>query len=324
MEIELLHIYGPYSSNITGITVLVDLLMPPKKCPLNCITCPLGATKISDHEIPLSISTTRIVEELSEALSAFKKSSASLDAIYIWGFGDPLVLSSVSSALRVLGDFIRNNLPSSKILLYTSIVNVGKTLKYSREIEDYVDIILVPYLWYGEDKVFLGWNSRYNLNSSLEALKVANAHLRCKIIPVVYTFKVGSLLYPDPQHLAETIAHLRSARLEEVIVKRVDRPSSRQGVKTVSKSYVKRVEEELVNAGFKVRVEEISMPGKRVVWRNTITSLYNYLLRLPLKHSEIVSLYGDLGVEALSNLVAKNLVIKIPWNGNIYYKSLII
>jgi len=199
---------------------------------------------------------------------------------------------------------------------------VGKILKYSREIEDYVDIVLVPYLWYGEDKVFLGWNPRYNLNSSLEALRAASTHLRGKIIPIIYAFKVRGLLYPDTQHLAETIAYLRNVRLEEVIVKSVDRPSSGQGVMAVSKSHVKRVKEELVNAGFKVEAEEISMPGKKIMWGNTIISLYNYLLRLPLKHSEIVSLYGDLGVEALNNLIARNLVVKIPWNRSIYYKSL--
>ena len=104
----------------------------------------------------------------------------------------------------------------------------------------------------------------------------------------------------------------------------MDRPPKGLTLKPVSKSYIEKVKEELLNAGFKVEVEETLTPTKRVTWRNTITALYNYIVRIPLKHSEIVGLYGDLGVEALDNLIAKNLAIKIPWSGNIYYKGVVV
>jgi hypothetical protein len=62
---------------------------------------------------------------------------------------------------------------------------------------------------------------------------------------------------------------------------------------------------------------------RRIAWRNTITALYNYIVRIPLKYSEIKEMYGDLGVEALNNLIAKNLAVRRAWSGNIYFKGLV-
>jgi wyosine [tRNA(Phe)-imidazoG37] synthetase (radical SAM superfamily) len=321
--IELLHIYGPYYSNVTGNAVFVDLLKPPKKCPLDCITCPLGSTRVSESEIAQGANIDRVISELDEAINAFKKNSLSLNTIYIWGSGDPMVLSNIDEALATLGNYIRSHTSNTNTFLHTSMVSVGKLVKRSRNVEEYIDKVFVPYLWYGEDKTALGWSLGHNLNMSLEVLRNANTILKGKIVVEVHVFRIGNTLYPDPQHLAEVVAHLKSTRSEEVVVKNVERPSNRWAVKPAPPSYLEKVKEELLSAGFRVIIEELKAPPKKVLWRNTITSLYNYLLRMPLKYTEILGLYGDLGIEALNNLVSRNLAIKIPWSGSIFYKCVL-
>jgi wyosine [tRNA(Phe)-imidazoG37] synthetase (radical SAM superfamily) len=323
VNIELMHIYGPYSSSVYGNVVLVDSLMPPKKCPLDCVSCPLGATRIFNRELTLRLNSTRVISELSEAYSAFSKSSLDIDAIYVWGFGDSLVPSNIVNLLREIRDFTRDIGAESRILVHTSMISAGKILKYSGDIGSYVDKVIVPYLWYGEDKAYLGWNQEYNFNQQLDVFKSVSTLLSDRIAVELHVFRLSSSLYPDMTQLAETVAQLRSLSVEEVVVKCVDRPSTGKAVKSAPKSYVEKVKEELVNAGFEVKLEVISAPLKTVVWRNTITALYNFLVRMPLKHAEIVGIYGPLGLEALNNLVAKKLVVKEPWSGSLYYRGVV-
>jgi len=324
VSIELLHVYGPYFSSVYGNVVLVDPLMPPKKCPLDCISCPLGATRIFNRELTLRLNTTRIIGELSEAYSAFSRSSLNLGAIYVWGSGDPLTLSSIISVLEAIYNFTCEAGRENRILVHASIVNMDKVVKYSREIEKYVDRVIVPFLWYGEDRIFLGWNQEYSFSRQLEVFKNATTLLKDKITVELHVFKIKNSLYPDTAQLAETTAYLRNLNIEELIVKCVDRPSTSQAVKSVPRSYIEKIKEELTSTGFKVSIEELSAPAKVVVWRNTIIALYNYLIRIPLKYGEIASIYGPLGVEALNNLVAKKLVVKEPWSGSIYYRGVVI
>jgi len=322
MNIQLLHVYGFYFSNIIGNVVLADPLLPPKKCPLDCISCPLGVTKRFEREVEQRVDVNSIISELQEIVEVFKQIFLNIDAIYMWGFGDPLVLSNLNSVVKAVSQFVNDRGLKTKILLHASSVNIGRLVKH-REILDYVDDVIIPYMWYGEDKVSLGWNLEHNFNLFLEMMKSVNMLNKNKITVELHVFRIGDLIYPDQHHLAETIAHLRNTKIENIVIKRVDRPSEGHVLKPAPEGYVNRVKEELINSGFRVSVDVFTPIKRRIAWRNTITALYNYIVRIPLKYSEIKEMYGDLGVEALNNLIAKNLAVRRAWSGNIYFKGLV-
>jgi len=322
MNIQLLHVYGFYSSNISGSVVLVDPLLPPKKCPLDCISCPLGVTKRFEREVEQRVNVDSLISELQEVIEAFKRASLNVNTVYIWGFGDPLVLNNVESTLKAVEHFISNYGLKTKIHLHASSVNIDKLAKYKKILE-YVDMVIVPYMWYGEDKVSLGWNIEHSFNLVLEKMKHISVLNRDKIAIELHIFRIADLTYPDQSHLAETITHLRNTRIENVVVKRVDRPSEGHVLKPASESYIIKVEEELINAGFKVNVDVFTPIKRRIAWKSTIIGLYNYIARIPLKYSEIRDMYGDLGVEALHNLIGKKLAVRISWGGSIYFKGLV-
>ncbi|MEM1617956.1 MAG: hypothetical protein QXE77_00125 [Desulfurococcaceae archaeon] len=308
--------YGAYVSNLHGCTVMLDPLLPPKKCPVDCVICPLGGTKI--HLNKLS-TPSPLVSKLLKDLEENKPRNVRINTVMIWGFGDPLLIENVDDVISKVAGLLRDEGIDAKIVLHSSLV-------YARSVEKIlstVSSINVPYIWYGEDRRALGWVTSRSFADYLESLKHLSKLEKGKIVPELFIFRIGSEHYPSLDHLSETLVHLSRAGFEEVVVKPAERPSPGHSIKPPSPSYIEKVVEELESKGIRAVPETTLIPESPFEWNNVYTSLYNHVLRIALRYEEVKFTYGDLGVIALNNLISRRKIVLIHWGGTTFYKAII-
>ena len=303
------HTYGVYLSNTIDKALLLDLLLPPKKCPLDCVICPLGATSHFSVEGLKPPPPPKLLEDA--------KSNGPQDTVLqetlVWGFGDPLLLEDLDVVLKGLKEA-----GIARIYVHTS----GLRAKQVEKILGVADRVLIPYLWYGEEKHALGWAPDKSFSAFLELLRELVSKSSGKIQLELYVFRLGISTYPSLEHLDEAIARLAAIRIEEIVVKPVERPSPGRNIKPPAPRYVDALAEELENRGFNTRIEHAKLPNSPFKWRRVVVSLYNHILRIPLSTDEIRAYYGNLGVIALNNLVSEKKVARVSWGKKLFYKGI--
>ncbi|MCC6054548.1 MAG: hypothetical protein LM589_04475 [Thermosphaera sp.] len=326
MDFKIDYFYGLYPSSVYGNLILVDPLLPPRKCPLKCISCPLPGVLDEDKYLPKEGLLVSINEVLDNIESLFPETNE-IDGLLLWGFGDPMLLGNLGDFILALKTLLARLGVGRKILIHTSLVSLHRECTIGlnnpicsnyKKLIDYVDVVITPFLWYVVDKQAFGWPKGLNLSSYLETIKSIQAEKQGKIVLEIHVFRLHDELFPSPAYLDELLVHLKYLELKEVILKPIDRPTRGSRVKQPSRSQVERISEYLSNEGFRVLVEYFSKPPV-ATWRNTARVLYNQLIRFPLRYSEVKLLYGDLGVIALDNLVSRNLAVKVTWGGEVFY-----
>lgn len=318
-EFEVEHFYGIYSSGVYGKLLLIDPLLPPKKCYVDCITCPLRGGRAGETP-PATSQPSQILSNVEERLPT----GIELNGILVWGFGDPLKLVNIQEVLFSLRVFLSSRNIGRKLYVHTSLLGLlrylgEKVQERTKFILEQVDGLITPFLWYGAEKYLLGWPRERSYSEYLELLRKVFESCRGKLIVELHLFKVHENSYPERFHIDETAAALRHIKAETLILKPVDRPPANPYVKPLPESYVERVRELFIEEGFKVNVDEYEPPSTPPQWRRTAIVLYNHILRTPLKYAEIKAVYGDLGIIALNNLLSKNLVSRTAWSGDVYF-----
>lgn len=308
--------YGVYVSNLYGETLLLDPLLPPKKCPLDCVICPLGKTR---HVLGSQVIRSPRAERVYKDVEENKPIGLEPNSILIWGSGDPLVLEDTGDLLEKFRSMLQEHGVKSKLIVHSSLVRALPLEKILAA----VDVLVVPYLWYGDDKHVLGWPIDLSFSTYMDILKHAARQQRGKVVLELYVFKLGTQLFPSLEHLDEAMVNIDRLGFESVIVKPVDRPSMDHLVKPTPESHVKLLLDKLAEKGFEVAIEKPQQPNSPLNWNRVIDRLYNHLLRLPLSYDEVRSIYGDLGITALSNLVERKKVVRVHWGGKIYYKAIL-
>lgn len=310
------HTYGVHTSSLYGGTILLDPLLPPKKCPLDCVICPLGETRSRLDKLDLP---TPSVDKVLGDLEENKPLNANLEALLIWGFGDPLLLEDVDGFTSRVVASLRNKGMNAKVLVHSSLIRV----KVAEKLLNTIDVLVIPYLWYGEGKQALGWTTSKSFIEYLEALKYLNKLEKGKIVPELYVFRIGSEHYPSLEHLNEALVHLNRTGFENTVIKPLDRPSPGRTTKPSTPGYIRTLVEKLEERGIRVVIETSLLPRSPFEWKKVSTRIYNHTLRIPLRYDEIKSIYGDLGVIALNNMISRKEIVLIHWGGRIFYKAVI-
>ncbi|MEM1612264.1 MAG: hypothetical protein QXH02_02800 [Desulfurococcaceae archaeon] len=318
-EVKVEHFYGIYPSSVYGNLLLVDPLLPPRKCYVDCITCPLRRDRVTEASLTAS-QPSQILGNIEERLPT----GVELNGVLLWGSGDPLQLVNIHEILLSLRAFLSSRGIGRKLYVHTSLLGLlkcseGSAQERARFVLEQVDVLLIPFLWYGAEKYLLGWPRERSFSEYLELLRKTFESNRDKLIIELHLFKVHENYYPEHFHIDETVAVLRYIKAEALVLKPVDRPPASPHVKPLPESRVKRVCEFFVEEGFKVNIDRYEPPSTPPRWQKTATVLYNHLLRIPSKYVEIKAMYGDLGIIALNNLLSKNMVSRIPWSGDIYF-----
>lgn len=310
------HTYGVYRSSLYGRVLLVDPLMPPRKCPLDCVVCPLGRPQRLTGESRLQgPPAAKIFKDLEENMPK----GLDPDSLMIWGFGDPLLLNNIVETLKELTHLMREIGLDARILIHTSLLQGGLL----EGVSSVVDSLLIPYLWYGDDKQVLGWPPSKQFSAYIELLKHYNKLHEGLVKVELYVFRLGSTHYPSADQLDEALLYITRAGIENIVVKPLDRPPSSYTAKPPIQSYVDMVVEKLTESGIKSAVESSLQFDEPLEWNKVAARLFNQLLRMPLTYDEIRSIYGELGVLALSNMVSRGKVTLIHWGGKLFYRATI-
>lgn len=320
-EIEVEYFYGIYPSSAYGKLLLIDPLLPPKKCCVDCVTCSLRWSQATEApSTTVQVQPSWILSNVEERLPT----GVELDGALLWGFGDPLQLVNIHEILLSLRAFLSSHSIGRKLYVHTSLLGLLKCFRERAQecakfVLEQVDGLIIPFLWYGAEKYLLGWPRDRSFSEYLELLRKVFEGYRDKLIVELHLFKVHENFYPERFHIDETAAVLRHVKAEALILKPIDRPPVSPHVKPLPESYVERVRELFIEEGFKVNVDRYALPSTFPQWRKTAIVLYNHILRIPLKYIEIKAVYGDLGIIALNNLLSKNLSSRIAWSSDIYF-----
>ena len=304
--------------------LLIDPLLPPKRCFAECITCSLKTSEARKPQLFTQTNVNNIISSLEERAPKGIK----VNGVLVWGCGDPLTLVNIYEVTLSLRAFMGSHDMGRKLYLHTSLL--GLLNAYSRSTEgslrrniefliQQVDAFVVPFLWYGHERFLLGWPQDKNFSQYLELLKSVAKDHEDKLLMEIHVFKVAENIYPERVHLDEVVTSLRHIKVETLVLKPIDRPSPSPRVKPVADTYVERVRSYLSDEGFSVHVDKMALPTAPPQWNKVANVLYNQLLRMPLKYLEVKSIYGDLGIIALNNLLSKNLVSRITWSGEVYF-----
>lgn len=314
MREYLSHFYGIIVDRFSGVLSLIDPLLPPKRCTLDCEICPLGRGEVVERGSAYEVDIINFKGALASRLSTLLESDGAL----IWGMGDPLLINNIGEVVREMRRLFEERGSDKKLIIHTSGPTLSRAIK--GDWVDKLDEIRVPFLWY--DDIFLaGWNEGIEISGYYELLRLFNRQYPGKIVIELYAYRAGHRIAPLLEELDSLAGRLRAAGVERVRVTTVERPSSNEKARPAPPGYLNMIAERLGEEGLLVEPHR-AMGARMPEVREKLKVLYNQLLRIPLSTSEVLELYGNDGMIALNNLIERGKASKIPWEGRIFYRAI--
>lgn len=311
-------VYGPHTSSCYGKVLYVDPLLFPKKCPYNCIFCPLGRTVIKTIKPSIHVNIDQIISDLGEF---FKENTVRLDRIIIWGFGDPTLNYQLPAIVKRIYGFIKKEKLDIPIVVKTSGVTLSEkwVLPLYELVEEVIIQLSVPgNLW----RVYHDPVKDIRFNDLIKKISIIDKRYKKKLCIELVLFKLERFKNFDKEVILELKTAYKRMGIRKIYITTLDRPSIELKVKPVHGRILMKINKEFMDEGFKTipcNVEEKKIT-KILVSSNQNKWLYNHISRFPLNITEIINIYGDQGISFLDQLNNKNIVEKIAWENRIYFK----
>ncbi|QOR94194.1 radical SAM protein [Thermosphaera chiliense] len=315
MKLSIDYAYGVHPSRCFGLTLGLDILLPPKKCPLDCSWCPLGKTvdrtrTAKEQEVNLG----KIVEELKEL---YEYIGTLARKVYVWGFGDPLLNRRISEAVKA----VRAESQADKVIIHTSGLLLPQY--YSSGLFEDVDEFVIPFEWASEIRLEFGWEPAVSITTFLEILSEFNRRYPGKLGLEITVFKFAGSLTPSTESLREIAKQARRVGAERIYLKTINRFVSEK-IHSVNPRLISEYAEILEENGIKPVVCYGSVNFEPGIQKHGLIRLvYNHILRKPLSFRELRSIYGDNGVISAENLVTMKKAVKTAWEKEVYYRGVI-
>ncbi len=323
---KILYSIGPYPSRRVGdYIVIVDPVGFPKKCPYNCIYCPIGETIIKTNQPNALINYNTILRDFENIID---KIGCHPKAILLYGSGDPWL----NPWLPLIVNGIRKILAEKECRSELWAVTTGFLLNrpWALNVLENIDKIYLKLdTISGEEYTFINdpveGLSPWKLKEILNDLKKKSL-LRNIVLDITLIEYNGENNYRS--HLIDEIfAYANMVRIENIIIKTINRPPRTKGVKPVSTKVLRKVGEKAIEEGLNPLIVT-----NEVIYQNYprkinvgVEEIYNYLLRRPMSIIELSRSFSQPIHTVVSKLLVleKNrLVDKIPWRNKIFYKSL--
>lgn len=308
------YFYGVHPSKCFGYVVNIDPVLPPRKCPLNCFHCVLPGGEVVPRDYSVKIDLVHfhtVLEENRDVLLGIPR-------VRLWGFGDPLLVENIYDVARYIRTYIENHGGSSKVLLHSSGVTLGRALKTG--IVNAVDELSVSFPWCSGDPEHMGLPSHITLGGLIDSLKLFPS--KDKLVLELLVVKLRNHVYPDPLSLEELASCLSRTGAWRIRVRTLHRPPANEELKPVSSSILKTIGDRLIREGFEVltcNMELTRLSG--VEFTNLQKVVYNHLLRQPLSTNEILMTYGEDGLIVVDNMVSKQWVARRVWENKVFYRA---
>jgi len=315
LKIGIEYVYGVHPSRCFGLTIGLDVLLPPKKCPLDCAWCPLGKT-VDKTRTPIgqAPNLSKIIEELREL---YEQNPLIAKKIYVWGFGDPLLIGKMPDVVATLE---AENL-ADKVIVHTS--GLLLPLHLSSRLFDQVDEVVIPFEWTSETRIGFGWEQTVSVSTFLQILADFNKKYPGKIGLEITVFKFASSLTPSLDSLREIVNQAGRVGVEKVYLKTVNRHVNDR-IRSVSPGLIAEYAQIFEDNGIKpVICAESTNFEVGVRKQGLIRLVYNHILRKPLSFRELKTIYGDNGVISAENLVSMKKAVKTTWEREVYYRGVI-
>ncbi len=309
-------IYGVHPSRCLGLSLGIDPLLPPKKCPYNCIYCPIGYTVNKTIDPKIYVSVERVNKELSEFIDA---NGCVFENVMIWGSGDPLLNYQTPLIIGRVKDVLREYNCESIISIRTT--GYLLSMEWAIPLYSLVDYVIIPLDAAGDARRFINEPlDKARLSILINIIKEIPEEYRKKIFFEINLLRIDTFRNTDPSLLDELSAYIEKTHVDKILLKTINRPSWRRGVKPVRGKLFERVREYLEEKGFTIRTC-ISREYKHIVLSGNVEELlFNHLLRKPLSTEEIRSIYGTIGVLFAEKLVKENIAEKIPWGTKLFFR----
>ncbi|RLG81197.1 MAG: radical SAM protein [Thermoprotei archaeon] len=315
MKIELKTVYGPHPSRCFGLSLGIDPLMPPKRCPYDCIYCPLGRTVIRTTQPSLLVKPESVLNDLKKFI---EENGIVFEAITIWGLGDPLLNYNIALLVNSVREVLREYECNVPIIVRTTGFNIGSS--WIKPLLPLVDYIVIPVdLPSTLRKIYINPAPNLKFTDIVSSVRSIDKAYRDKFIVEVNLFRFENFTNATAIILNELIADIKSLHIDKVLIKTVNRVPKDRRVKPVRGKLINKVVEGFTEEGFSVDMCKDRNYGK-ITLVNIELGLINHLARKPLKTSEIHYLYGPRGVALAEDLVRRGLAEKINWEKAVYFR----
>jgi len=314
-EYQVKTVYGPHPTPCYGNAVVVDSLLPPKKCPYNCVFCPLGETVIKTNKPGVYASVERVAGDFEEFL---KDNGVVFEKVLVWGFGDPLLNYQLPAILNSIKSILVEKNINAQLVVKTTGLNMGENWVFPLyEIADEIVVPLStpPSLW----KVYSKPVEKYAFEKLIEKLASIDKRYRAKMSAELVVFKINSSGNFEEEVLHELVSVYSRIGFSKVYVTTLDRPAH-HGVKPVNQKVLEKIASKLIDEGLKAHVCSKKLVSSQVKI-TTLKWLFNHVLRMPLSTMEVLGIYGEWGLAVLNQMVKNNLVSKISWEGQVFFKA---
>ncbi len=319
MRIE--YAVGPYPSRrARGYIVIVDPVGPVKKCPYDCVYCPLGETVKKTLKPAALTPPNTIIESyrrlLDEIGDGFK-------AVLIDGLGDPLLNMFIDDIARAIRRENRERGLDVELWIKTTFTPIAySTSKADLTLYDRVYIILDT--GSREDYELINNPLEYiRLNQLARAIRENKLPSFTAEVTLVNIGGEGNWRRESYELLATLLSR---SGLHRVIIKTINRPPRSKDVKPAPRRALEKAGEYLGERGFNIEILYGWSPGRYS--RSIIpgkTHLYNLVLRRPLTLLELRMIYGfpvnDIA-EVIDYLRARMLIEQITWRTHVFYRGI--
>jgi len=308
-------VYGPHPDQCYGGVLYIDPLLPPKKCPLDCVFCPLGRTVIKTAAPHLYVGVDKITDDIIEYLS---ENGRTFENIVVWGFGDPLLNYQLPAIVSSIKNLVKAHGIEAKILVKTSGFNL--TLSWIHPIYELVDEIILQLsvpasLW----RLYTNPPQHLSFKELVNKLQHLDKRYKRKISAELVVFRVDNESNFEEAVILELTSVYKRVGVAKVYVTTIERPASHD-VKPVQNKILERVAFKLSEEGILAQVCSRS-PSSGSVRVNVSKWMYNHLLRIPLNTGEIIKIYGSTGLHTLEQMVKDNIVDTINWEKHVFFKA---
>ena len=309
-------IYGPHPSRCWGYSLGIDPLMPPRKCPYNCIYCPIIPWYFKKTLQPqLYVSPERISQELDEFIQL---NGCVYNTIMIWGMGDPLLNFQTPLIIEKVKTISSNYGCSERVVLRTTGYLLAE--KWVEPIFRTTDYILIPLDVVGEPrKLLVDPLDKASIYSLRKIMRSLPKYAKRKIYAEINMFRNEWFNPGESRYLLELAATLKSIGINKVFLKTINRPGRSRDIKPLRGKLLDKARRILEEEGIDVKMCG-SIPEQNIILAGDVEeSIYNHVLRKPLSVKETIKVYGNEGVVYAERLVEQGRLEKINWSSEIYF-----
>lgn len=310
-------VYGPHPSRCFGLSLGVDVLNPPKRCPYNCIYCPMGRTSIKTVKPTMIIGIDAVKRDLEEFIQV---NGCVFENILVWGYGDPLLNYYTPLVIKGIKEILNEYGCEAGIRIKTTGFSLGE--KWAMPLLDIVDEVIIPLDAAGEVRQVINDPlESVKINLLIKSLRNMPRIYRKKIVFEINLLKTNGIRNTDPPVLDELISYIGLTGATRIYLKTVNRPSWKQSIKPVRGKLFIRVKNYLEENGCAVKECVRSEWGSIALSGDLEEALLNHLLRKPLSTDEIKTIYGSKGIVYAEKLVEENIAEKTPWGQKLFFKA---